>query len=160
MSRQAHRTTRVKVRRKSSILSVASVSITIVAILSLFSAMSANGPTTFRSPTATHSGYFSVSYTGVYHYVDAQPLCAQNFPPCLAPTSEAVFYLTTENATIRLVFYCGLDYCSNAQQLPFKDGAEIHVKGTLIRPSDWPTNQYQPTLRFFADLYVFNYTTA
>jgi hypothetical protein len=153
--------TRVK-RNKASPLSFASVVLTIVAILSLFSIWAANIPTvSFRSPTATHTGYFAVNYTGVYHYVDAQPLCAQSFPPCLAPSSEVVFYLTTENATIRLVFYCGVGYCWSAQQLPFKEGDEIHVEGTLIRPSDWPTNEYQPTLpRFFGDLYVFNYTTA
>jgi len=87
--------------------------------------------------------------------VDAQPLCAQTFPPCFG--SEVVFYLTTENATIQLVFYCGAGYCYSAQQLPFHDGDRIYVKGTLLLPSDWPTNKYQPALRFFGDLYVFNY---
>jgi hypothetical protein len=153
--------TRVK-GKKASPLSFASVALAIVAILSLFSAMAANNNPTvsFRSPTATHSGYLAVNYTGVYHYVEAQPLCAQSFPPCLVPSSEVVFYLTTENATIRLVFYCGIGYCYSAQQLPFKEGDKIRVEGTLLQPSDWPTNKYQPTLRFFADLYVFNYTAA
>jgi len=88
--------------------------------------------------------------------VDAQPLCAQAFPPCFG-ASEGVFYLTTENATVQLVFYCGAGYCSSAQQLPFHDGDRIDVKGTLLQPSDWPTKEYEPTLRFFGDLYVFNY---
>jgi len=137
-----------------------SLVIMIVAVLSIFSTWAQNNPTvSFQSPTATHTGYFSVGYTGVYNYVDAQPICALSFPPCLVG-SEVVYYLTTSNATIRLIFYCGAGYCWNAQQLPFKEGDEIHVKGTLLQPSDWPTNEYQPTLRFFGDLYVFNYTTA
>jgi hypothetical protein len=145
-------------KREASPLSFASITITLVAILSLFSVIVGNSSTiSFRSPTITHTGYFAVGYTGVYHYVDAQPFCAQSFPPCLVPSSEVVFYLTTENATIQLVFYCGADYCYSAQQLPFKDGDRIYVKGTLLRPSEWPTNEYQPTLRFFGDLYVFNY---
>jgi hypothetical protein len=143
--------------RKASPLSFASITITLVAILSLFSVITANSSTvSFRSPTATHTEYLSVGYSGVYHYVDAQPLCAQTFPLCFVG-SEDVFYLTTQNATIQLVFYCGAGYCYSAQQLPFNDGDRIYVKGTLLQPSDWPTNEYHPTLRFFGDLYVFNY---
>ena len=144
--------------RKGSPLSFASITITLVAILSLFSVSAANSSAvSFRSPTLTQTGYLSVGYTGVYHYVDAQPLCARTFPPCLVPSSEVVFYLTTENATIQLIFYCAAGYCYSAQQLPFHDGDRIYVKGTLLQPSEWPTNEYQPTLRFFGDLYVFNY---
>ena len=42
-----------------------------------------------HSPTATYQGYFSVGYTGVYHFVHAEPLCRTTFPPCMAP--ETVF---------------------------------------------------------------------
>jgi hypothetical protein len=139
--------------------SLVSIVIMIVVVVSLFSAWIPSYRISFQSPTATHTGYVGMSYTGVYHYVNAQPLCAQSFPPCLVG-GEAVFYLSTPNATIRLVFYCGAGYCWNAQQLPFKDGDEIHVEGTLLRPSDWPTSKYQPTLQFFGDMYVFNYTSA
>ena len=149
--------------RKASRLSFASITITLVALVSLFSVIAPNSSAvSFRSPTATHTEYLSVGYTGVYHYVDAQPLCAETFPPCFVG-SEDVFYLTTGNGTIQLVFYCGvglpqmLSYCYTAQQLPFHDGDRIYVKGTLLQPSEWPTNEYQPTLRFFGDLYVFNY---
>lgn len=132
-----------------------------LAITAVFAVLNVVSPPTrpFHSPTATHTGYFSVSYTGVYHYVIAQPLCGKSFPPCWVP-SEIVFYLTTENATIRLLFYCGQDYCSSSQQLPFHDGEGIYVKGTLLQPSDWPTSKYQPALEFIGDLYVFNYTAA
>jgi len=153
------------INRKASPLSFASITITLVAILSLFSVITNipnSSAVSFRSPTLTQTGYLSVGYTGIYHYVDAQPLCAQSFSPCLVPSSEVVFYLTTENATIQLIFYCAAGYCYSAQQIPFKDGDRIYVKGTLLQPSDWPTNRYQPTLRFFGDLYVFNglnYTT-
>jgi hypothetical protein len=58
----------------------------------------------------------SVGYTDFYHYVDAQPLCAQPFPACFVG-SEDVFYITSQNATIQLVFYYGGGYCYSAQQL-------------------------------------------
>jgi hypothetical protein len=137
--------------------------ITSVLVL-LFAVLNANPTVPFHSPTATHTGYFSVAYTGVYHYVEAQPLCSKTFPPCWV-SNEAVFYLVTGNGneTVRLVFYCGplqLDYCNSPQQLPFHDGDWIYVKGTLLQPSDWPTSKYQPTLQFTGDLYVFNYTIA
>ena len=145
--------------KKAQLLSVAFISIMIVTVVSLLSVSIPNTPVPFQSPTATHTGYVGVGYTGVYHYVTAQPVCAQTFPPCLVG-NEVVWYLSTPNATIRLIFYCAVGYCWNAQQLPFKDGDEIHVRGTLLCPSDWPTDKYQPTLRFFGDLYVFNYTSA
>jgi len=149
------------VNRKVSVRTLVSLILAITASIGLGSVvLTANTPTvSFQSPTATHTGYFSVSYTGAYHYVAAQALCSNNFPPCWTP-SEVVFYLTTQNATLRLVFYCGLDYCYNPQQLPFHDGDRIYVKGTLIQPSDWPTSKYQPTLQFIGDLYVFKYSAA
>ncbi len=149
-------------RRKCSSLSLPTIILAMIVAVALAAAVlnDTSYPTVpFHSPTATHTGYFSVSYTGVYHYVIAQPLCSKNFPPCWLP-KESVFYLTTPNATIRLLFYCGSDYCSSAQQLPFDDGTEIYVKGTLIQPTEWPTSKYQPTLQFDGDLYVFKYTPA
>jgi hypothetical protein len=125
----------------------------------LFAVLNANPNVPFHTPTATHTGYFSVSYTGVYHYVETEPLCSKNFPPCWVP-NEVVFYLTTENETVRLIFYCSVGFCYSAQELPFHDGDRIFVKGTLIQPSDWPSNKYQPTLEFVGDLYVFKYATA
>ncbi|MGD0175551.1 MAG: hypothetical protein ABSC50_01855 [Candidatus Bathyarchaeia archaeon] len=153
--------TRTWMREPFSMRSLVSLILLITAGLGAVSAVlnAGNTPTAFHSPTATYTGYFSASYTGVYHYVEAQPLCSKNFPPCWVP-SEVVFYLTTENTTVRLVFYCGLDYCSSAQQLPFHDGDRIYVKGTLIQPSEWPTSKYQPTLQFNSDLYVFKYAAA
>jgi len=149
----------MQTKKSASPLSLASVTLTILAVLSLVTTMTPSAKVPFHSPTATYSGYLSISYTGVYHAVGAEPLCSDIFPPCLVP-SEVVFYLTTDNATeIRLVFYCGADYCRSAHQLPFTDGAKICAEGTLLTPSKWPTSEYRPTLRFIADLYVFNYTT-
>jgi hypothetical protein len=145
-------------RQSASPLTFASITITLLAILSLVTTITPGPKIPFHSPTATYSAYLSVNYTGIYHYVYEQPLCGDVFPPCLAP-SEEVFYLTTENATnIQLVFYCGADYCWSAQQLSFGEGAKIYVEGTLLVPSRWPTGKYQPALQFIADLYVFNYT--
>mgnify|MGYP001119853495 CR=1 FL=1 len=111
-----------------------------------------------QSPTVTYQGYLSMSFDGAYHYVAAEPLCRKTFPPCLAP-DEVVFYLETERGTVRLIFYCGLDYCSRATQLPFSDGAHIYVKGTFLEPSKWPAGQYEPNLQFIGDLYVFQNST-
>ena len=113
----------------------------------------------FHSPTATYTGSLSIGYTGVYPYLTAEPLCSHSLPPCGTP-SELVWYLTTGNDTIRLIFFCGPDTCSRAQQLPFHDGDRIYVKGTLLQPSNGPTIEYQPTLQFTADLYVFKYAAA
>jgi hypothetical protein len=149
-------------REPFSMRSLVSLILMITAILGVVSVGLNTGNTStisFHSPTATHTGYFSASYTGVYHYVEAQPLCSKNFPPCWVP-SEVVFYLTTENETVRLIFYCSAGFCYSAQQLPFHEGDRIYVKGTLLQPSDWPTNKYQPTLEFVGDLYVFKYATA
>jgi hypothetical protein len=147
--------------KKASLLTFTSIIIAFVAIVSLFSAIyTANFRVPSESPTATYSGYLSSSYIGTYHYLDEQPTCAQSFPPCLVP-SEVIFYLTTQNGTlIHLYFYCGADYCRDAQQLPLTDGAKIHVEGTLLVPSSWPTSEYNPPLRFTADLFVFSYAAA
>lgn len=146
-------------RRVPSTRILVSLILAITAALGLVSAILIAFPTPPQSPTATHTGYVAVGYTGVYHYVIAQPLCNHNFPPCLAP-GETVFYLVTGNEAVRLFFYCGLDFCYSAQQLPFRDGDKVSVKGTLLEPSDWETSKYQPTLQFIGDLYVLNYTIA
>jgi hypothetical protein len=122
-----------------------------------------------RSPTITYQGSLAVNYVGVYHVIQAQPICNSAFPPCFA-ANETVFFLSTRNGTIRLVFYCGktmqglttitgwVDFCSNASQLQPNDGVCLHVEGTLLQPSSWPNKQYLPSLRFDADLFVFSYT--
>lgn len=111
------------------------------------------------SPTATYTGQLGVSFQGRYHYLTAVPKCRHNLFGCVA-SDEIVFYLETNTTVIRLIFYCGIapDFCVRADQLPFSDGALIHVKGTLIEPSKWAIDQFEPTLNFSADLYVFYYT--
>ena len=101
------------------------------------------------------------SFQGRYHYLTAVPKCRHNLFGCAAP-DEVVFYLETDTTVIRLIFYCGIviDFCVRADQLPFRDGATIYVKGTLITPSKWPTDQYEPTMHFSGDLYVFEYTVS
>jgi hypothetical protein len=114
-----------------------------------------------HSPTVTYQGYFSVNYQGVYHFVQAVPVCRTGFPPCLA-SDESVFYLNSKNGTIRLIFYCGgivKEYCNSPSQLPFIDGACLHVKGTLLEPSKWPSDQFSPSMHFNGDLYVFENQT-
>jgi hypothetical protein len=113
------------------------------------------------SPTATYQGYLGVDYQGVYRYVQAVPNCRTDFPPCLA-SDEALFYLNTKNGTIRLIFYCGglvKDYCESPAQLTFNDGACLRVKGTLLEPSKWPSEQFSPLMHFKGDLYVFENQT-
>ena len=114
-----------------------------------------------HSPTATYQGYLSINYLGVYHYVHAVPICRTAFPPCHAP-DEALFYLNAKNGTIRLIFYCGnivKYYCESPSQLPFSDGTCLHVKGTLLEPSKWPSDQFSPSMHFSGDLYVFQNQT-
>jgi hypothetical protein len=119
-----------------------------------------SGGVYMHSATATYSGHFSINYVGVYHYVGAVPVCRTAFPPCLA-SDEALFYMNAKNGTIRLVFYCGIVkyYCESPSQLPFKDGACIHVKGTLLQPSKWPSDQFSPPIHFVGDMYVFENET-
>ena len=109
-----------------------------------------------RSPTATYSGYLSKAYSGTYHYLTAVPACRTDFIPCFSD-EETVFYLVTEQGIVRLIFYCGLDYCSNPNQIPFAAGAQLQVKGTLLVPSSWPGSRFLPNLNFIGDLYVFSY---
>jgi hypothetical protein len=114
-----------------------------------------------HSPTATYSGYFSVNYVGLYHYVHAVPVCRTAFLPCPA-NDEALFFLNAQNGTVRLVFYCGRIvkyYCESSSELSFSDGACLHVKGTLIQPSRWPDGQFSPSMHFIGDLYVFEQET-
>jgi len=110
------------------------------------------------SPTTTYTGQMGVSLQGRYHYLTAVPKCRHNLFGCVA-SDEVVFYLETNTTIIRLIFYCGIvpDFCTRADQLPFTDGDSIHVKGTLIQPSKWPTTQFEQTISFNADLYVFHY---
>lgn len=114
-----------------------------------------------HSPTATYQGYFSVNYVGIYHYIQAMPVCRTAFPGCLA-SSKAVFYMNAKNGTIQLIFYCGSKvkyYCDSPSQLPFSDGTCLHVKGTLLQPSKWPSDQFSPSIYFSGDLYVFQNQT-
>jgi hypothetical protein len=115
----------------------------------------------WSTPTKTYEGYMNTSYSGTYHYVDAQPTCRNSSPPCLLEADEVVFYITTNNGNVRLIFYCGTRvtyYCSGPNDLPFREGDCIFVKGTLLVPSDWPTERFNPTLQFVGDLYVFKYS--
>ena len=112
-----------------------------------------------HSPTATYSGYLAKAFFGTYQYLTAVPACQTGFIPCLSD-DETVFYLVTEQGTLRLVFYCGLDYCSSPNQIPFAAGAQLQVKGTLLVPSAWPGSRFLPTLNFIGDLYVFSYGPA
>ena len=112
-----------------------------------------------RSPTATYSGYLAVSFSGTYHYVTAVPACQTGLIPC-SSDDETVFYLVTERGTLRLIFYCGLDYCSTPNQIPFAAGVQLQVKGTLLVPSSWPGSRFLPNLDFIGDLYVFSYGPA
>jgi hypothetical protein len=115
-----------------------------------------------QSPTATYSGYFSINYVGIYHYVHATPVCRTAFPPCLTH-DEALFFINSKNGTIRLVFYCGISaapyYCESPSELSFSDGTCLHVRGTLIEPSKWPSDQFYPTMHFDGELYVFENET-
>jgi hypothetical protein len=115
-----------------------------------------------QSPTATYSGYFSINYVGIYHYAHAIPVCRTAFPPCLS-SGEVLFFMNAKNGTIRLVFYCGSSlapyYCESPSDLSFNDGACLHVRGTLIQPSKWPSDQFSPTMRFDGELYVFENQT-
>jgi hypothetical protein len=115
-----------------------------------------------QTPTATYSGYFDINYVGIYHYVHAVPVCRSGFPPCMA-SGEVLFYMNAKNGTIRLVFYCGSNlapyYCESPSDLPFNDGACIHVRGTLLEPSKWPSDQFYPTMHFDGELYVFENQT-
>ena len=150
------------ISKRNSRLSIVSILLVVAASMGLVSA----AITTFNvgqhsiSPTITYSGYLNTSYYGIYHYVLAEPLCSKAFPPCFQQ-GEVVFYLDTSHESIRLIFYCGVVYyyCSSAADVPLQEGSCINVKGTLLIPSKWPTNQFDPPLQFSGDLYVFHYST-
>lgn len=102
----------------------------------------------------SYQGYVGVNYQGIYHYVTTIPICTTGFAHC-TESNETVFYLTTKNARIQLIFYCGKNYCDSPSQLPFSDGTCLHARGTLLEPSSWPSDQFSPSMRFDGDLYVF-----
>ena len=121
-----------------------------------------------HSPTVTYQESLAVSYVGIYHVAQAEPICNSAFPPCFA-SNETIFFLTSGNGTVRLVFYCGttrnglttvtgwVDLCSNPTQLQLEEGTCLQVKGTLLQPSSWPSKQYLPPMQFIGDLFVFTY---
>jgi len=163
-------------RKKSRILSPSTVLLVLAAAAGLMGTAITEGIVPgfviggvySHSPTITYQGSLAVSYVGVYHVVQAKPICNSAFPPCFA-TNETVFFLSARNGTIRLVFYCGktmeglttvtgwIDLCSDTSQLQFGDGVCLQVKGTLLEPSSWPNEQYLPSMRFDGDLFVFSY---
>ena len=149
-------------KKRKSWLGIYSILLVLTASMgmtSAFMAYSGRGKD-FTSPTITYSGYLGISYNGTYHYVSAEPLCNKAFPPCFQK-GEVVFYLDTDHETIRLVLYCGkvADFCRRAEEVPLRDESCIFVKGTLLIPSKWPTSQFEPSLQFDGDLYVFQYST-
>ena len=154
---------RTRVRLKFSRYSI-SVLLILAASIGLLSAMTTHGGifyhTTSTSPTKTYSGYFGVTYYGIYHHVWGVPSCNKVFPPCFQ-AEEIVFYLVTSSERIRLIFYCGAVpyYCSSPDDVPLSEGSCIFAKGTLLVPSKWPTNQFEPSLQFGGDLFVFQYST-
>jgi len=109
------------------------------------------------SPTITYSGYVAMKFYGTYHYLTVVPVCRNNFIPCLSE-DQTVFYLDTSGKMIRLILYCGLDYCEYPNQLALPNGTPMYARGTLIIPSAWPNRDFEPNLTFNGDLYVFNYT--
>ena len=111
------------------------------------------------SPTVTYSGFVATKFHGVYHYITVVPTCRSNFIPCLSD-DQTLFYMDASGKMIRLIFYCGLDYCEHSDQIPLSNGASIYARGTLLIPTAWPSGGFEPNLTFYGDLYVFNYTTA
>ena len=115
---------------------------------------------TWHSPTRTYRGFLSTAYYGIYQVVTTTPVCRSSTPPCL-DSDEVVFYLVTSNALlVRLIFYCGPDYCRQSKDVPLDVGAHVYVNGTLIEPSQWQSELSEPHLYFIGDLYVFQYRTA
>jgi hypothetical protein len=109
----------------------------------------------WQSPTKTYQGYFSMAYRGIYRHVTETPLCRQAFPQCLYE-DQSIFYLETDSGyLVRLIFYCGLDYCTQTGQISLNEGGRVYVKGTLIEPSQWQGSLSKPNLYFIGDLYVF-----
>ncbi len=51
------------------------------------------------------------------------------------------------------LLYVGLTYCE-ASQLPYHNGTQLNVMGTLMTPSQWQPNLSTPTIVFSGDFYV------
>ena len=114
----------------------------------------------WHSPTKTYQGFLSIVYYGIYQVVTTTPVCRANFPPCL-DSDQVVFYLISDNGLrVRLIFYCGPDICRQSKDVPLDAGARVYAKGTLIEPSQWQSQLFEPLLYFVGDLYVFQYHTA
>jgi hypothetical protein len=104
-----------------------------------------------------YNGYLNQEFNGTYHAV--------------LVGSDWVFYLETDRGFVQLIFYCGpyvsgynlngmqykryTGYCANEGELPLISGERLHVRGTMLVPSDWHGHD----LEFFGDLYVFKYCT-
>jgi len=106
--------------------------------------------------TAEYQAQIGITMSGIFHVRETP--------------KENVFILATDNGTLlRLLFYCvngvlitttdqgpgphgGYSFCTVA---PFRDGAHIRVRGTLIVPSQWNPALSRPTMVFAGDLYVF-----
>lgn len=153
---------RTRIRPKFSRYSI-SILIVLAGTIGLLSATTIYGGIFYHttSPTMTYSGYLGAAYYGIYHHVWSVPLCHKGSPPCNRE-EELVFYLDTGSERIRLIFYCGVVayYCDNPDDVPLPEGSCILAKGTLLTPSKWPTNQFEPSLQFSGDLYVFQYSAA
>jgi len=114
-----------------------------------------------HSPTMTYYGQINVQLYGVFHVTVVRAVGV--FPWSTA----TVFYLQTGNGTlIRLVFYCGpvvsgitvpLAYCESSNQVQYRDGDAMRVKGTFIAPSQWVPGSSTPRLEFVGDLYVMHF---
>jgi hypothetical protein len=122
-------------------------------------------PGNLAAINAEHSGYLSQEFNGTYHV---------NWWPNV---KEWAFWLDSQEGQVRLLFYCGAEntttstqdnlgimgqgvtlginvnvqhydhYCADPSEVLFKDGDWIHVRGTLIVPS-------QLSAKFIGDLYV------
>lgn len=161
MRRSLCRTRAVKFMWNSKRLARWSCSLLLMmaATMGLISESMYNVGVQWHSPTMTYQGYLSVEYSGIYRYVEAIPTCSKAFPPCF-DAYPLVFYLETDNGLlVRLILQCGLEDCYRANQVPLTGGTRIHVKGTLIEPSQWPAPTYEPRLYFVGDLYVRQYSS-
>jgi len=164
------------VKRKSTVVSPVTILLILAAAAGLMASAIIGGIVPgfidgvySHSPTVTYQESLAVSYVGIYHVAQAEPVCNSAFPPCFA-SNETIFFLTSGTGTVRLVFYCGttrnglttvsgwVDLCSNATQLQLGEGTCLQVKGTLLQPSSWPSKQYLPSMHFIGDLFVFTYT--
>ena len=113
------------------------------------------------TPTMTYSGVLNVRVHGELHIVQVREVCTT--PVCLDQEST-VYYLTSENGPIQLMFGCAYPPCTLfgyvriAQGVQLANGAEITAGGTLLVPSQWNSSNYLPKLQFIGDLYVLEIT--